>query len=195
VGGWRCPKAYGWDYLPPAPTSPAPQHQWRRVEMLSSADAEATRHWGLARVMRLLYAYLIGLAACFVSFSVANRPHGGHWNTLFAALLGVSATVANASGQRGMTVPIVFAAALLSLVFVLAEALRSRGFLAALGGVRPLGFACGRHMLVVPGPEHLSYSVRRAGAPDLPHSINVEHRTDLELRRSARGVPQVEDFH
>ena len=78
-------------------------------------------------MMRLVYAYLIGLAACFISFSVANRPHGGHWNTLFAALLGISATVANAFGQRGMTIPTVLAAAVLSLVFVAAEALRSRG--------------------------------------------------------------------
>jgi predicted ferric reductase len=79
-----------------------------------------------AFVKRLIYAYLIGLAACFISFSVANRPHGGHWNTLVAALLGMSATIANAFGQRSMTVPTVFAAAVLSLVFVLAEALRSR---------------------------------------------------------------------
>jgi len=95
--------------------------------MLSSAKVEETRHSRAPGVMRLLYAYLIGLAACFISFSVANRPHGGHWNTLFAALLGMSATVANAFGQRSMTIPTVFAAAVLSLVFVLAEALRSRG--------------------------------------------------------------------
>jgi hypothetical protein len=77
--------------------------------------------------MRLVYAYAVGLAACFVSFSVANRPHGAHWNILFAALLGMSSTLANAFSERSMTVPTVFAAALLSLIFVLAEALRSRG--------------------------------------------------------------------
>lgn len=95
--------------------------------MLSSSKAEETRRSGAPKVMRLVYAYLIGLAACSISFSVANRPHGGHWNTLFAALLGMSTTVANAFGQRSMTGPTVFAAALLSLVFVLAEAVRSRG--------------------------------------------------------------------
>ena len=91
-----------------------------------SAKAEETRRSGAPGVMRLVYAYLIGLAACFISSSVASRPNWGHWNTLFAALLGMSATVANALGQRSMTVPTVFAAVVLSLVFVLAEALRAR---------------------------------------------------------------------
>ena len=91
-----------------------------------SAKTEETRRSGTPGVMRLVYAYLIGLAACFISFSVANRPSGGHWNTLFAALLGMSVTVANAFGKQSTTVPTVFAAAALSLVFVLAEALRAR---------------------------------------------------------------------
>jgi Ca2+/Na+ antiporter len=77
-------------------------------------------------VRRLIYAYLIGLAACFISFSVAHRPHGDHWNTLFAALLGMSATVADLFGQRSLAIPTIFAAAVLALVFVLAEALRAR---------------------------------------------------------------------
>lgn len=76
---------------------------------------------------RLVYAYLIGLAACFVSISIAYRPQGSYWNILFAALLGISGTAADIFGQQSMTVPMVLAAAVLSLIFVAAEVLRSRG--------------------------------------------------------------------
>ena len=75
---------------------------------------------------RLIYAYLIGLAACFISFSIAHRPNAGHCNTLFAALLGISSAIADAFGQRSLVIPTVFAAAVLALVFVIAEILRSR---------------------------------------------------------------------
>lgn len=94
--------------------------------MLSSAKAEGLLYPGGSRMKRLAYAYLVGLAACFISFSVAHRPHAGYWNTLFAALLGISATVAKAFGQQTLTIPTAFAAAVVALVFVLAEALRAR---------------------------------------------------------------------
>jgi len=75
---------------------------------------------------RLVFAYLIGLAACFISVCIANRPTAGHVNFLFAALLGISSTVANVGHQHVAPTQMALAAALLSLVFILAEALRSR---------------------------------------------------------------------
>lgn len=74
---------------------------------------------------RLVYAYLVGLAACVIS--VAYRPQVGRWNLLFAAVLGISSRVADAAGSRMVPGYMALAIALLSLLFVLAEALRSRG--------------------------------------------------------------------
>jgi Na+(H+)/acetate symporter ActP len=74
---------------------------------------------------RLVFAYLIGLAACLISVWVANRPNAGHVNFLFAALLGISSTVANVGHQHAAS-QMTLAAAVLSLLFILAEALRSR---------------------------------------------------------------------
>ena len=96
--------------------------------MSSPVKADEIRRPGMPRVARFIFAYLIGLAACFISLSVANRPHGGHWNLLFAASLGISSMLAGALGQQAMSVvSIVPAVALLSLVFLAAEVLRSRG--------------------------------------------------------------------
>ncbi len=75
---------------------------------------------------RLVFAYLIGLAACFISISIANRPHVGHFNHLFWALLGISSAAADVGRQRVAPIHLALAAALLSLLFVLAEAFRSR---------------------------------------------------------------------
>lgn len=75
---------------------------------------------------RLAYAYLIGLGACFTSLSIANRPQVGRWNNLAAAMLGLSASVADSFGLRNLIFPTVVAAAVLSLIFVMAEAFRSR---------------------------------------------------------------------
>jgi hypothetical protein len=81
----------------------------------------------MPRVKRLVFAYLIGLAACFVSMSIANRPNANHWSILYAALLGMSSTVADAAQhQRVAPTDWALAAALLSLLFVLVEGLRSR---------------------------------------------------------------------
>lgn len=75
---------------------------------------------------RFVFAYLIGLAACFISVSIANRPNARHVNFLFGALLGISSTVANVGHQRMAPTQMALAAALLSLLFILAEALRAR---------------------------------------------------------------------
>jgi hypothetical protein len=76
---------------------------------------------------RLVFAYLIGLAACFVTMSIVNRPSVRHFNMLYWALLGTSSTVADAAQhQRVAPMDLALAAALLSLLFVLAEGLRSR---------------------------------------------------------------------
>lgn len=88
--------------------------------------ADETRRSRGPDVRRLVCAYLIGVAACSISIWAANRPQGGHWNILFEALLGMAASVADVfhkSSVNGFFVP---AAAVLPLVFVLAEALRSR---------------------------------------------------------------------
>lgn len=76
---------------------------------------------------RLVYAHLIGLAACVVSIWVAYRPQVGRRNLLFAAVLGISSRLSDAAGHRLAPVSMALAIALLSLLFVLAEALRSRG--------------------------------------------------------------------
>lgn len=108
--------------------------------------------------MRFVYAYSIGLAACFVSVSLANRPHGGHWNILFAASLGISSTVAGLLGQQPTnTVSIVPSVALLSFVFFGGGGVSFAKLLAELGRVSPLGFACSRHVLVVRGSEHIGH--------------------------------------
>jgi len=75
---------------------------------------------------RLVLAYLIGLTTCFVSVSIANRPTSTHVNLLFGALLGISSSVADAGHQRMGLAHAVLAAFALSLLFVLAETLRSR---------------------------------------------------------------------
>jgi hypothetical protein len=76
---------------------------------------------------RLIFAYLIGLAACFISVAVVNRPTAKHVSFLYAALLGISSTAADVGNQRAAASHLALAAALVSLLFVLAEALRSRG--------------------------------------------------------------------
>jgi hypothetical protein len=94
----------------------------------SPAKADETRHPEVLRVMRFVFAYLIGLAACFISVSIAHWPHGSRWNLLFAASLGISSTVAGVLGRQAMSaVSIVPAVAVLSLVFLAAELRRSRG--------------------------------------------------------------------
>lgn len=75
---------------------------------------------------RLVYAYVIGLAACLVSIWVAYRPQVGRWNLLFAAVLGISSRLSGSVGHRLAPASMALAVALLSLLFVLAEALRSR---------------------------------------------------------------------
>ena len=75
---------------------------------------------------RLLFAYLIGLAACFISFSIANRPGIGYVNTVFAVTLGLSSWMAEIAGSRTIAIYIALAAGLLALLFVAAEALRVR---------------------------------------------------------------------
>lgn len=74
---------------------------------------------------RLVYAYLIGVAACLASVWLAYRPGVGRWNLLFAGVLGISSRVS--AGRPTAPAYIGLAVALLSLLFVLAEALRSRG--------------------------------------------------------------------
>ncbi len=48
---------------------------------------------------RLVYAYLIGLAACVISILVAYRPQAGRWNFLFVAVLGISSRLTGAAGR------------------------------------------------------------------------------------------------
>ena len=74
---------------------------------------------------RSIFAYLIGLAACFISIAVANHPIN-RISFLYAALLGLSSTAADVGHQRMAPAHLALAAALLSLLFVLAEALRGR---------------------------------------------------------------------
>jgi hypothetical protein len=75
---------------------------------------------------RLVYAYLVGLAACVISVSLGYRPDVGRWNLLFAAVLGISSRAADAAGRRMAPAYMAVAVALLSSLFALAEALRSR---------------------------------------------------------------------
>jgi len=75
---------------------------------------------------RLAYAYAIGLTTCLVSVLLANRHQGGRFTLLFAALLGISSGVAQFVGSRMVDVSMTVASALLSALFVFAEALRSR---------------------------------------------------------------------
>jgi hypothetical protein len=75
---------------------------------------------------RFVYTYLIGLAACVISISTAYRPKVGRWNLLFAAVLGISSRMADAAGRRMVPAYMALVIALLSSLFVLAEALRSR---------------------------------------------------------------------
>jgi hypothetical protein len=76
---------------------------------------------------RLVFAYLIGLAACFISIAVVNRPNVKHVSFLYAAMLGVSSTAADLGHHRVGPTHLALAAALVSLLFVLAEGLRARG--------------------------------------------------------------------
>lgn len=76
---------------------------------------------------RFVYAYLIGLAVCLGSVWLAYRPQVGRWNFLFAAILGISSRVADAVGRQWLPLATAFTVALLPSLFMLAEALRSRG--------------------------------------------------------------------
>jgi hypothetical protein len=83
-------------------------------------------HLETPKLKRLSFAYLGGLAACFISLSIVNRPNAKHINLLYSALLGLSSTAADIGHQRVGPIHVALAAALLSLLFILAEALRSR---------------------------------------------------------------------
>jgi hypothetical protein len=74
---------------------------------------------------RLVYAYSIGLATCFISVSIANYRPSGRVSILPGVLLGISSRVVNATGRRTPAY-MALAAALVSSLFVLADALRSR---------------------------------------------------------------------
>jgi len=76
------------------------------------------------KLKHLVYAYLIGMAASLLSASIAN--HAAHWNTLFAAILGIASAISGAFSQASLgPASVVMAAALVSVVFLIAEALRS----------------------------------------------------------------------
>jgi hypothetical protein len=76
---------------------------------------------------RLVFAYLIGWATCVITIFIANRPNLNHFSFLYFGLLGLSSGAADLRTQRMSPAHLVFAVALISMLFILAEALRSRG--------------------------------------------------------------------
>ena len=75
---------------------------------------------------RLFFTFLAGLLTCTVTVGVANWINGKYVSALYAALLGISSTTADAARQHAGAVHMILAAVLLSAVFVLAEVLRLR---------------------------------------------------------------------
>ena len=75
---------------------------------------------------RLLFAFFGGLLTCAVTAGVVSRISGKYVSALYAALLGISSTTGDAAHQHVGIVHMALAAVLLSAVFVVAEALRSR---------------------------------------------------------------------
>lgn len=75
---------------------------------------------------RLFFTFLAGLLICAVTLAIANRINGRYVSALYAALLGISSTTGDLANQRAGIVHMSLAAVLLSVVFVVAEALRTR---------------------------------------------------------------------
>jgi len=75
---------------------------------------------------RLSFAFLAGLLVCALTMEIARRTNGRYMSTLYAALLGISATIGDVAHQRAGIIQWVLAAVLISTLFAVAEALRSR---------------------------------------------------------------------
>jgi hypothetical protein len=81
----------------------------------------------VAFMKRLFFTFLAGLLTCALTISIANLLGGKYWSSLYAALLGISSTTADMAHQRAAGIgAMALAASLVSVFFVLAEALRSR---------------------------------------------------------------------
>jgi len=75
---------------------------------------------------RLAFSFLAGLLICAVTIGITNRINGRYVSALYAALLGISSTTGDVANQRAGILHMALAAVLLSAVFVVAEALRTR---------------------------------------------------------------------